>query len=176
MVPYLDAYPNLIVSQTLSKSFGLAGVRVGLMYANEQVMTGLRSIKMPYNVNTMSLSVAERVLQPEHLNKLTGQVELIKTERFRVLDRLRNDFGNMFELCGGLDANFVLMRVKDAQQAPSNQLANRIYMSLATGSPPVIIRYRGDEPGCEGCLRITIGSPEQNDTFLSQLAKVVSAL
>ncbi len=150
----LDKYSNLIIVQTLSKAFGMAGIRLGICYASEEIINVLNSIKPPYNVNKLTQQKAkERLLQKK---EVYSEVLMVLKERDRVLEFLKlNKFiKNIFPT----DSNFVLIKVDDATKR-YNQL-------IKSG---VVVRNRSHQPLCENCLRITIGTKEENSKLIKAL-------
>ncbi len=148
-LPRLDEFPNLIILQTFSKAWGMAGVRLGMAFAAEPVAELMARVKYPYNINCLAqATVAERLA-----TDISAQVAEIRAERRRMAGALA--------ACGAIervypsDANFLLVRTP----AP-----DRLYDALIAAG--VIVRNRSRVRGCEGCLRITIGRPEENDRML----------
>ncbi len=144
---YLSAYPNLVVTQTLSKAYGLAGIRLGICYASSEIIAVLNKIKPPYNINILTQKAALEVLSDRTTTQ--EQVRIILSER----DTLIQNFQNIpwIETLFPTDANFILMRVNDA---------NLRYEQLKQKG--IIVRNRTNQPLCENCLRITVGTPQEN--------------
>ena len=149
LVSLIDEYPNLIVLQTLSKAFGMAGLRIGLAFGNPQVMELFAKVKYPYNISSAAMSVALGLLDRD----VQREVGLIVSERERVTAALGSMKG--IEKVWPSDANFLLVKVKDPRG---------LYDFLLARS--VIVRDRSSATGCAGCLRITIGTPQENDRLL----------
>jgi len=170
----VNKYPNLVVLQTLSKSFGLAAIRLGITFANKRLSSILNALKAPYNISTLTSDVAIRALSSQSIELMKNRVELLNSERTRLWDNLQKN-KNIGKLLGGLDANFILVQVVDNLGEPSSKLAKFLYEQLAT-TKGVVIRYRGNEPGCPGGLRITVGTKEENDTLLEKLQILVKDL
>jgi histidinol-phosphate aminotransferase len=143
----LNEYPNLIISQTLSKAYGLAGLRVGLLYASEEIIQVLNKIKPPYNINTLSQEKAIIVLQNEDVLK---NISTLFTEEKSKLTQQLLKFEFVKEIYPS-DANFMLIKVDDAKKR---------YQELVTKN--IVVRDRSNQPLCENCLRISIGTPEEN--------------
>lgn len=147
----LDRWPNLIVLQTLSKAWGLAGLRLGLAYGAREVMDIFARVKYPYNINvvTQRLVIDQLRLGAD----VKQQIDEIKSERARVVEALKANpaVTKVFPS----DSNFVLIRTDDPRG---------MYDKLI--SEGVIVRDRSRIPGCDGCLRITIGTPEENDKLI----------
>ena len=150
-------FPNLVVLQTLSKSFGLAGIRLGIALANPEVISYMMKVKAPYNVNKLTSQKAlEGFANLDHVKK---NIESIMEERERVIGKLVSNA--RVEKVFPTDANFVMFRIADAED---------VYRKLADEG--VIIRYRGNEPHCENCLRLTIGTAAENDRFFAALQNI----
>lgn len=150
----LSDYPNLIISQTLSKAYGLAGIRLGILYASEEIIKILNKIKPPYNVNSLTQNMAL-----ERLNKkdeVIAQIVNIKRQREDVLKQLLEV--NFIIQMYSSDANFILIKVDDANKR-YDQLLNK----------GIVIRNRSSQPLCDNCLRITIGTEEENNQLINAL-------
>ena len=154
LINELKNYPNLVILQTLSKAWGLAGLRLGLAFASEQIIQILNRIKPPYNVNILTQQKVLEVLAQENLKN--EQVQFLLSEKERVCEGLKDL--SIVEKIYPSDANFLLARFTQARE---------IFDFLQ--GKKVIIRDRSTLPGCEGCLRITIGTREENDTLLTEL-------
>jgi histidinol-phosphate aminotransferase len=150
----LQDYPNLVISQTLSKAYAMAGLRLGILFASTEIANILNKIKPPYNVNILTQKTALQNLQ--NLNLIKNQIESIKTQRNIVYGVLLNL--NFVKEIYATDANFILVKVDDA-----NKRYNEI---LAKG---IVLRNRTTQPLCENCLRITIGTEEENNTLIAVL-------
>ena len=150
-------YPNLIVTQTLSKAYGLAGIRLGICYASEEIIGILNKIKPPYNVNQLTQQRAlQRVLNQDLVDQ---EVQQILDERDGLIKALDNlDF--VKELYP-TDANFVLAKVDDA---------NKRYQQLL--EKQVVVRNRSTQPLCENTLRFTVGTPEENKKLIAILKEM----
>lgn len=155
----LDAFENLIVLQTLSKSFGLAGIRLGLALASAEIIDYMMRVKAPYNINKLTTEVALKAMH--HIDEMHRHVATLNAERVRVAEKLRE-----IPAVGVIhpsDANFLLIEVPDAL---------RIYKEMADAG--VVIRYRGDQIHCDSTIRITIGTAEENDAMLTMLTEKLS--
>ena len=146
---YVGRYPNLIVLQTLSKAYAMAGLRVGLAIADEKVVSVFKQVKYPYNIGTDTLTLAEKNLEKD----VQDQIGEIISQR-GMLSRILPEF-RCVEKVYPSDANFLLVKVTRARE-----LYDRL---IAAG---LIVRDRSTTPGCEGCLRITVGTPEENKKLL----------
>ncbi|MCC9019993.1 histidinol-phosphate transaminase [Flavobacterium lipolyticum] len=150
----IDEYPNLIITQTLSKAYGLAGIRLGICYASEAVISVLNKIKPPYNVNELTQQRAiNRLNDPERIQNEIASIIEQREELIKVL--LEVDF---VEKVYPTEANFVLVKVDDANKR-YNQLIKK----------GIVIRNRTNQPLCENCLRLTIGIPEENAVLIKEL-------
>jgi histidinol-phosphate aminotransferase len=155
LIDKTDLYPNLIVMQTFSKALGLASVRIGIAFSDPAIVHYFNRIKPPYNISTINQEVA--------LNKLTDtelimkQVNVIKNER----ERLASELAGLNISCKVFpsDANFLLIKVKDA---------NNIYNYLVNNE--IIVRNRSSL--IDNCLRITIGTKDENDKLLDALKRI----
>ena len=171
----VDEYPNLVVLQTLSKGFGLAAIRLGLGLASPELVQILSNTKAPYNVSAPTAALALHALAPESLVAMQSKVQqLLQGRQWLVAAleefRQRGDLGNRV---GGLDGNFVLFPVlKRGTGKPDNVRAEKVYQKLAE-TEGVVVRFRGRELGCEGCLRITVGTDEENQMCVEKLRKVL---
>ncbi|MDI6400804.1 histidinol-phosphate transaminase [Balneolaceae bacterium ANBcel3] len=149
----METCPNLIVMQTLSKSFGLAGLRVGAALAHPSIVEWMMKVKAPYNINKLSADLALQAF--DHVDQMKENVRHIVAERKRMEKELKEL--PMVDEVFPSDTNYLLIRVKNALE---------YYKKLA--SRGVIIRYRGDQLHCEDTLRITIGTPEENNRLLDE--------
>ena len=153
LVSLIDKYPNLIVLQTLSKAWGMAGLRIGMAMADSAVISLMSKVKYPYNINVVAQKMALAKLDESVNDKAVAE---IVGQRFR----LEKELGKCPEVrrIYSSDANFLLVRF----DAP-----DEVYERLLAGG--VIVRNRSKVPGCEGCLRITVGAPAENDRLLRLL-------
>lgn len=167
---WVDEYPSLVVMQTLSKSFGLAGIRVGIAIGHPDLIQILNNTKAPYNIGTPSALLAAEALSDEGLAKMHEYRKRLISQRNVVIEKLKEMEGTG-RILGGNDANFVLVEIlKDGK--PSNDRALAVYKNMAE-SLGVVVRFRGMEYGCESCLRVTIGTEEENVTMLDMLKKAL---
>lgn len=156
-VSRLSEFPNLIVTQTLSKAYGMAGIRLGICYASEDIISVLNRIKPPYNVNELTQQKAIAQLEQNMLTK--QQVADILKERNILTGKLETV--SFISKIYPSDANFVLAKVDDATKR-YNQLIEK----------GIVIRNRTTQPGCENCLRFTIGTPEENEKLIKELLSI----
>lgn len=149
----LNDFPNLVIIQTLSKAYGLAGLRVGIAYASDEIISILNKIKPPYNLNTSSQEIALKKLTQ---NTLTAQVKKIVSERENIIDALKSI--TFIERIFPSEANFILIKVDDATLRYNQLIQNGI-----------VVRNRNNQPLCDNCLRITIGTKEENNQLITTL-------
>ncbi|MGB1268395.1 MAG: histidinol-phosphate transaminase [Flavobacteriaceae bacterium] len=150
----LDEFPNLVITQTLSKAYGMAGIRLGVCYASAEIISVLNSIKPPYNVNQLTqLRAIERL---KNLEKVRTEIELIKTERTRLIKELEQI--NFVKKIYPTDANFVLIQVDNSNK--------RYDQLIAKG---IVVRNRSKQVLCDNCLRLTIGTSEENKRLIETL-------
>lgn len=150
----LNDQANIFVCQTLSKAYGLAGIRVGFGFGATQLIDVLNKIKPPYNVNELSQKFA--IARLKDINSVSSEVMQILLERSRVLEELMR-IPAVLTLYR-TDANFILFQVDNADKLYNFFVKNE-----------VIVRNRTNLPGCKNCLRVTIGTTEENDRFLHVL-------
>lgn len=158
MAGLVQQYPNLVVLQTFSKSYGLAGIRLGVAISNPQIISYMMKVKAPYNINKLTANTALDAFDNMELVKFN--IQKIKEEKEYVAEQLSHS--EEVEKVYPSDANFLLFKIKNAKE---------IYQKLADRG--VIVRYRGNEPLCEDCLRVTIGMPDENIRFLKTLKEVL---
>jgi histidinol-phosphate aminotransferase len=151
----LADFPNLIVLQTLSKAWGLAGIRLGMAYDHPEIIALLNKIKPPYNISSPSQRIALDTLT--RVAEKENRVKEILQERHRVSLTLSTTRCVIHVYPS--QANFVLVKVKDASRA---------YKYLV--GKGVVVRDRSQVQLCEDCLRITIGTQRENDVLLSALS------
>ncbi|WP_299439436.1 histidinol-phosphate transaminase [uncultured Aquimarina sp.] len=153
----ISMYPNLIITQTLSKAYGMAGIRLGLCYASEEIIGVLNKIKPPYNVNELTQQRALERL--ENVSLVKKEVASILMERERMITFLKevNFVKEVYET----DANFVLIKVDDANTRYDQLLENGI-----------VIRNRTTQPLCENTLRLTVGTKEENKKLVEILKQL----
>jgi histidinol-phosphate aminotransferase len=155
VVSLLSEYPNLAVCQTLSKAVGLAGIRLGMLFASEKIVTWLNKIKPPYNINQLTQEVALNYL--EKIELVEKQTKEIIQERNKVSASL-GQFP-FIEKVYPSDANFILARINEA---------NDLYDYLL--SKGIVVRNRSTQTLCENTLRFTIGTEEENNELINALS------
>ena len=150
----LNEFPNLIVIQTLSKAYGLAGIRLGACYSSTKIISVLNKIKPPYNVNQLTQQTALKALQ--NSIKTNNEIAIIISER----NKLKTDLEEISFIMKVYpsDANFLLVKVDNAI-VRYNQLVEY----------GIIVRNRTNQPICENCLRFTVGTKEENKKLMKTL-------
>jgi histidinol-phosphate aminotransferase len=158
LLPEINDHPNLVILQTFSKAWGMAGIRLGMAFASPEIISALSKIKYPYNLN---------ILTQQKAIELTGNREQVEEwisqiiqEREKLILRLKDL--PYTEKIFHTDANFVLVKMRDARG---------IYELLKEKG--VIVRDRSKVHLCEGSLRITVGSAEENDHLIKTLTKIM---
>lgn len=175
MSTLVNQYANLVVLQTLSKSFGLAGIRLGITYCDEQLARILNAMKYPYNISSLTSDVAIRATSPNKgLQVMQNYVKSIIEQREFVLEKILQ-FEYVGRNIGGLDANFILVEILDKDKKPSNEVANKLYNTLAVDNA-VVVRFRGKELNCTGALRVSIGTEEENKVMLQKFERVLNEI
>jgi len=158
LLPDLDQYPNLIVLQTFSKAWGMAGIRLGMAFAQPEIILIFNKVKYPYNINILTQQKALELL--EKAPEKEEWVKLILEERDKMVRKL---FKFPFvQVVYPSDANFVLVKMNDARG---------IYEYLT--EKKIIVRDRSKIALCDDCLRITIGSPKENKKLRKALKKLI---
>jgi histidinol-phosphate aminotransferase len=142
------------VLQTLSKAYGMAGLRLGIGYSSTTIINILNKIKPPYNINIASQNLALQFL--EDFETIKTQIKIIKMERHRLIDALKNN-SSIVKVYPS-EANFILMKVNDA--------SDFYYHFHRHG---IILRNRHGQKHCDNCIRLTIGTPQENEIFLKVL-------
>ncbi len=150
----LREYPNLIVMQTLSKAWGLAALRLGLCFASANIIQWFNRVKPPYNINEASQQIALEALQ--NINVVNGWIKEVVTEREKLVIEIAQF--TFVERAYPSDANFILVKVADA---------DKLYKYLSEAA--IIVRNRSKEVLCGNCLRITVGTPQENKTLIQTL-------
>jgi histidinol-phosphate aminotransferase len=153
----LDQYPNLIVTQTLSKAYGMAGIRLGICIASPEIISFLNKIKPPYNINELTQAHALKRLQS--VSRIRLEIAEILNQKNLVLKGLKTI--GFIEKVYPSDANFILVKVDNADKR-YNQLLQK----------GIVTRNRSDQPLCENTLRFTIGTPEENIKLVMALKSI----
>ncbi|KAK4543187.1 hypothetical protein LTR36_005737 [Oleoguttula mirabilis] len=171
LAEWVAEWPNLVVMQTLSKAFGLAGIRLGAAFTSPQIARLLNSLKAPYNISNPTSQLAIQALQPQNLKVMRQHLEQIIRQRDRLLSEMPKVHG-VGRFLGGRESNFLLVQMLDTDKKPSNEVALQVYERLAE-TRGVVVRFRGKEMGCFGCLRVTVGTEEEVARFLTELKTVL---
>ncbi|MCA0153027.1 histidinol-phosphate transaminase [Winogradskyella vincentii] len=150
----LNEFPNLIVTQTLSKAYGLAGIRLGICYASGFIISVLNKIKPPYNVNQLTQDKALERLN--EIKEVEDQIASILKERDLLISELNSI--SIIKTIYPSDANFVLAKVDEADLR---------YKQLIDKG--IVVRNRTTQPLCKNCLRFTVGTPNENKTLIKIL-------
>jgi histidinol-phosphate aminotransferase len=154
----LEEYPNLIVTQTLSKAYGLAGIRLGICYASKAIIAVLNKIKPPYNINSLTQEAAIKAF--ENKDSVEAQIESILNERINLINAFKSV--PFIKKIYPSEANFILIKVDDA---------NKRYKELIKNG--IVVRNRSSQLHCENCLRITVGTPSENTQLITLLNTLV---
>ena len=159
LVSDLSSYPNLIITQTLSKAYGLAGIRLGICIASEEIIDILNKIKPPYNINSLTQERAISAL--EDWDTTQRQITQLIAERKGLFAQLEKI--SFVEKVYPSDANFLLVRVDDANKRYAQLIQNNI-----------VVRNRSKQVGCENCLRFSVGTPQENQILIETLNRLSS--
>ncbi|MEL7251943.1 MAG: histidinol-phosphate transaminase [Bacteroidota bacterium] len=154
---WLERFPNLVIMQTFSKAWGMAGIRLGMAFASEEIIQLLNAVKPPYNVNRLSQKAALDALQQK--DRQAKEVRNILGQRALVQQYLAGL--EFVERLYPSSSNFILAKVTDPKG---------IYKYLMDRG--IIVRDRSSQYGCEGCLRFTVGTPEENERLFRALLEM----
>ena len=150
----LEEFPNLVITQTMSKAYGMAGIRLGICYASKEIIQVLNSIKSPYNVNELTQQKAIERLS--NLKEITTEIQQLNSQKKLLIKELKSiDF---IEKVYASDANFVLVKVDNANKR-YNQLIEK----------GIVVRNRTTQILCKNCLRFSIGTGEENKKLITVL-------
>ncbi|MDB5285050.1 MAG: histidinol-phosphate transaminase [Bacteroidota bacterium] len=156
-IGFLTEYPNLVVLQTFSKAWGLAALRLGMAFASTKIIDYMNKVKPPYNINQATQNLALSAL--ENINWVNDAIRETISEGTRLVTSLQAM--PLVEKIFPSDANFLLVKVADPV---------KIYGQLVDGG--IIVRNRNNITLCEGCLRITVGTPQQNEILITALQQI----
>jgi histidinol-phosphate aminotransferase len=160
VMPDVGAQPNLFVARTFSKAYGLAGLRIGILAGPREQMPMVRRVSSPYSVNAVALLALPAAIEDrEFISSYVAQVKASRTELENELQRLRVEWWPS-------EANFVLMRIGQRHREFVAAMRQR----------GILVRDRSSDPGCEGCVRITVGTTAQTEALLAALREVVAEL
>ncbi len=161
VIPHIAEHPNIVVVRTFSKARAAAGLRLGLLIAHPAVAAMYRAVQLPYNVSTVTVALATKIARDER--SLRQRVERNRAERERVFAALqRVDVIEAFPS----ETNFILFRLR----AGTTERVHALFLEQS-----VLVRDLSSWPGCAGCLRVSIGTPEENDRFIAALPSVFGA-
>jgi len=154
LIAGLKKYPNLVILQTFSKAWGMAAIRLGMAFASEEIIQILNKIKYPYNINILTQNHVLEAL--ENVEKVKKWVNELLFEREKLMKELATIqcITNVYPS----DANFILVRTTDA---------DKIYQKLVEKG--IVVRNRNNITLCLGCLRLTVGTPDENSTLIEAL-------
>ncbi len=157
MLNEIENYPNLVVLQTFSKAYGLAGLRLGMLFSSKELIGWMNKVKPPYNINQLTQNEALKRLK--NVDLVQDQISFLISER----ERIEIEFHNysIIEKIYPSDSNFILVKVKDANEVYNYLVLNKI-----------ISRNRTTQPLCENCIRITIGTKGENDLMLEKVKEL----
>lgn len=155
-IPDLADYPNLVILQTFSKAWGLAALRLGMAFADKKIIDYMNRVKPPYNINQATQELALQAL--EEVGQVNDMIRLLVEERERLTKELPGLKGVRHVYPS--DANFLLVQVDRAHE---------VYEFLLTRG--IVVRDRSKTPGCTDCLRITVGTPAENDKLVAALTE-----
>ncbi len=178
LAKWVTEWPNLVVMQTLSKAFGLAGIRLGAAFTSPEIAALLNNLKAPYNISSPTSALACAALQPRNMAVMKRNRERIVEQRDRMMRELPKIPG-VGRFLGGAESNFLLTEILDRPRSrggkPSNEIALAVYERLAE-TKGVVVRFRGKEVGCLGCVRITVGSETEVDKLLQEMRSVLQEI
>ncbi len=157
LISKVNMYQNLIISQTFSKALGLAGIRLGVGYSNSNLISYLKKVKPPYNINLLTEKKAIENISSTYLDNL--QIKETILERNKLEKKLENI--PFVKKVYPSDSNFLLVKVANA---------NNVYKYLLDNG--IVVRNRSQIKGCEECLRITVGTPKQNNLLINVLKRI----
>ena len=157
LISKVNMYQNLIISQTFSKALGLAGIRLGVGYSNSNLISYLKKVKPPYNINLLTEKKAIENISSTYLDN--SQIKETILERNKLEKKLEN-FPFVKKVYPS-DSNFLLVKVANA---------NNVYKYLLDNG--IVVRNRSQIKGCEECLRITVGTPKQNNLLINVLKRI----
>lgn len=157
LVSLINKYNNLIVTQTMSKAFGMAGIRLGMGFSNNKIINFINKIKPPYNINLLTEKRALKELK--NIDTIKTNIKIILDERNKLIDSL-NELSFIIKVYPS-DSNFILIKVDDADL--------RYKQLIEKG---IVLRNRSKELLCDNCLRITIGTPYENELLIKNFKEL----
>lgn len=174
LAEWVAEWENLAVMQTLSKAFGMAGIRLGAAFCAPPVANLLNALKAPYNISSPTSALAQMAVSETGLEVMRGNVAKLNAQRDRLVKEMPKIKG-VGRFRGGEASNFLLVEMLNERGKPDNVTALAIYERLAERRG-VVVRFRGKEHGCEGCLRITVGTEDEVTRFLGELENVIAEI
>ncbi|SPO29707.1 probable histidinol-phosphate transaminase [Ustilago trichophora] len=161
-VSLVHEYQNVMVTQTLSKAFGLAAIRLGIAFAQPPLVQIMNNTKAPYNISSPTAHLASLALSPKGIDTMRKNVQTLIRNRDQLIAALKTLPG-AGDILGANEANFVLVQMLDLEtrSKPSNEVAQMVYKRMAE-EMGLVVRNRAKDLGCAGCLRITVGTEEEN--------------
>ncbi|KAI1426812.1 histidinol-phosphate aminotransferase [Xylaria sp. FL1777] len=172
LAEWVAEWPNLAVMQTSSKGFGMAGIRLGSIFTSAPIARLLNSMKAPYNIPSPTSALAIYAFSPDGLAVMHANREKIVAQRERLIRELPKIKG-VGRLRGGIESNFLLYEMLNKDGQPDNTTALAVYERLAENRG-VVVRFRGKEHGCFGCLRVTVGTETEVTRFLESLGQTLA--
>ena len=157
LVSLINKYNNLIVTQTMSKAFGMAGIRLGMGFSNNKIVNYINKIKPPYNINLLTEKRALKELK--NIDTIKTNIKIILEERNKLINSL-NELSFIIKVYPS-DSNFILIKVDDADL--------RYKQLIEKG---IVLRNRSKELLCDNCLRITIGTPYENELLIKNFKEL----
>jgi len=157
LVSLINKYNNLIVTQTMSKAFGMAGIRLGMGFSNNKIVNYINKIKPPYNINLLTEKRALKELK--NIDTIKTNIKIILEERNKLIYSL-NELSFIIKVYPS-DSNFILIKVDDADL--------RYKQLIEKG---IVLRNRSKELLCDNCLRITIGTPYENELLIKNFKEL----
>lgn len=154
-------YPNLVVLQTMSKAFGLAGIRCGFAIGSPELIAVMSKVKAPYNVNKLTSKIAIEAFQA--IDTVEENIAKVNAEKAKLISALEALSPRIVKRILPSDSNFLMFALDNASE---------IYKTMADEG--VVVRDRSTQLHCDGCLRVTVGTPEENAAFLEQLEKIAA--
>ncbi|KAI0470180.1 histidinol-phosphate aminotransferase [Xylaria cf. heliscus] len=172
LAEWVAEWPNLAVMQTSSKGFGMAGIRLGSVFTSAPIARLLNSMKAPYNIPSPTSALAIYAFSSDGLAVMRANRDKLVAQRDRLIQELPKVKG-VGRLRGGVESNFLLYEMLNKDGQPDNTTALVVYEKLAENKG-VVVRFRGKEHGCLGCLRITVGTETEATRFLDALGRTLA--
>ncbi|KAL9936491.1 hypothetical protein V8E36_004559 [Tilletia maclaganii] len=179
-VSLVKEYANVIVTQTLSKAFGLAAIRLGIAYAHPDLIQIMNNTKAPYNISVPTAYLGSRALTDEGLDIMRTNVRTLIENRAWLISALQSQCAGVGEVLGANDANFVLIQVLEEGEGGAggggrktdSKRAGWVYKKMAE-EQGLVVRNRASELGCAGCLRITVGTREECERCVELMCELL---